>query len=55
MYYTTNIAIFFHVFHIFYYRNFDIGMFVLRSSSSLQAIKKIFEIINKRGWGINEH
>ena len=36
---------------ILYYCNFDIGMFVLRSSISVQVKKKIFGIINKRGGG----
>ena len=43
--------LFLHVFHMFfsYYRIFDIGMFALRSSVSVQVIKKIFRIINKLG------
>ena len=31
-----------------YYWNFDIGIFVLRSSISLEASKKIFGITNKK-------
>ena len=38
-----------HVFLIFNYWNFDLGIFVLRSSISVQMNKNIFGIINKRG------
>ena len=38
-----------YVFLILNYWNFDIGVFVLKSSISVQVIKKIFGTINKRG------
>ena len=53
MHYTTNIWIFFHVFHVFLtfnYWNFVIKIFVLRSS---QVSKKTLGIINKRGFQIS--
>ena len=37
-------SFFSHVFLIFNYGNFDIGLFVLRSSVSVQVSKKIFGI-----------
>ena len=49
MCYTTNMWIFFHLPFTNSW-NFDIGMFVLRSSVSVQVSKKIFGIINK--WGV---
>ena len=52
MYYTSNVRIFFHMFFkiflIFNYWNFDIGMFVLRSSVSVKESKKLFTITNKQ-------
>ena len=61
MYDTTNIWIFFHVFLVFNYWNSDIGMFVLRSSISVQVSKKIFGIITgegvqiSTGWGLEKN
>ena len=56
MYYTSNIWIFFHIFFtcflhvflIFNSWNFNIGIFLLRSSISVQLSKNILGIINKR-------
>ena len=56
MYYTNILGIygsfstcFSQVFLIFNYWNFDFGIFVLRSSISVQMSRNIFGIINKRG------
>ena len=52
LYYITNIWIFFicfsHVFLTFHYWNFDVGIFVLKSETLVQASKKIFGMRNKR-------
>ena len=40
---------FFHVFHKW---NFDVGMFILRSSILVKVSKKIFRMINEWGEGV---
>ena len=58
MNYYQYMGLFSQVFLILNYWNFGIGMVALRSSISVQASKKIFEIINKWGavrGGPNKH
>ena len=54
IYNTTNLWIFFHTFfsYLMTLRNFDIGMFVWRSSILVQVSRKIFGVINKRLMGV---
>ena len=47
--YTTNMWIFFHLFYILNYWNFNIGIFILRSLISVKMSIQIFGTINKRG------
>ena len=54
MNYYQYMGLFSQVFLILNYWNFGIGMLALRSSISVQASKKIFEIINKWGGGGGE-